>query len=275
MINGGGGVGYADWSGSEQRLSVSGIATGQLNTTSYMFVENLTGGSGDDLFEMLPDGQVTGTLSAGAGFNTLSYRQRSSSVTVNLASTPRVATSVSSIIDSFSILIGGSSDDTLVGSRTRSMVLSGLAGNDTLTGGLLRDILIGGLGSDQLDGGRGQDILIGGVLTYETDAIGLKSILQELQSSRSTIEIRSNLRGTTSTGVNGTYYLRNSASASDDTLVDDGAVDTLFGGDDIDWYIASLSDIIDTLRSGEETRRAVDREVRSVVAQTRRGWAGN
>ncbi len=72
------------------------------------------------------------------------------------------------------------------------MALSGLGGKDTLTGGLLRDILIGGLGSDQLDGGRSQDILIGGVLTYETDLIGLKSILQELQSSRTTTEIRSN-----------------------------------------------------------------------------------
>ena len=231
---------------------VSGIGSGQLNSMAYAMIENLTGGSGDDLFELLPAGQIPGALNAGSGFNTLSYRQRSTPVSVNLAAGIRTATNIASILDSFSVIIGGSGNDSLIGSRTRGMVLSGGAGNDSLTGGFSQDVLIGGGGSDTLRGGAGRDIVIGGLLSFENDLVGLKSILQEWQSSRSFSEIRTNLQGITNTGVNGGYYLRNSTTPVEDTLLDDGAVDSLFGGDDIDWYIASLSDVLESLKPGEE-----------------------
>ena len=251
-VDGGGGTDTLVTASGNNSWLVSGIGSGQLNSLAYAMIENLTGGSGDDLFELMPAGQITGALNAGSGFNTLSYRQRSTPVSVNLAAGIRTATNIASILDSFSVIIGGSGNDSLIGSRTRGMVLSGGAGNDSLTGGFSHDVLIGGSGSDTLRGGAGRDIVIGGLLSFENDLVGLKAILQEWQSSRSFAEIRTNLQGVTNTGVNGGYYLRNSTNAVEDTLLDDGAVDSLFGGDDIDWYIASLSDVVESLKPGEE-----------------------
>ena len=248
-IGGGGGIDALVAAAGNNNWIVSGIGAGQLNSIVYAAMENLTGSSGDDLFELLPAGQVTGALNGGAGFNTLSYRQRTSPVAVNLAAGVRTATNVASILDSFSVIVGGSANDSLIGSRTRDMVLIGGSGDDSLTGGLGRDILIGGLGSDTLRGGAGRDILIGGLLSFESNSEGLKSILLEWENTTSFDQIRSNLQGVTNTGLNGSYFLRNN---TEDTLLDDSAVDSLFGGDDIDWYIASLSDVLEALKPGEQ-----------------------
>ncbi len=58
-------------------------------------------------------------------------------------------------------LSGGGGADTLIGSATKSNVLNGDAGNDTLTGGSLADTINGGDGTDSLIGGAGNDKLYG------------------------------------------------------------------------------------------------------------------
>jgi Ca2+-binding RTX toxin-like protein len=251
-ISGGNGTDTLLAAAGNNLWTISGNAAGTLNSIAYVTIENLTGSGGDDVFELLTDGQITGVLDAGLGFNTLSYRQRSTTVVVDLSPATPIATSIANLIDSFSMVVGGSANDTITGSATRGMVLVGSAGNDTLTGGSGRDILLGGLGSDNLQGGAGQDILLGGLLSFENDWAGLKAVWQEWQSTRNFVNRRSNLLGTTTGGLNGTYYLRNSTNPANDTLLNDNAVDNLFGGDDTDWYIASLDDIVDTLRLGEE-----------------------
>lgn len=98
-------------------------------------VENLVGGSGNDLF-VFGDGAVTaGTIDGGAGSNTLDYTNYSTAVTVNLSNgTATGTTGVSAI----SNIIGGQ-------------------GNDTLTGDANANNLNGGPGSDHLNGGGGAD----------------------------------------------------------------------------------------------------------------------
>ncbi len=250
-IDGGSGTDSLVGPSGSNTWSVSGINSGQLNSIAYALIENLTGGIGDDLFDLLPNGGVTGILSAGAGFNTLSYRQRNTGVAVNLSTSMPTATSVGTVVDSFSMLVGGNGNDNLIGSLSRGMVLVGLAGNDSLTAGAGRDLLIGGLGSDTLQGGAGDDILLGSMPTFQNDLAGLRAIWQEWQSTRSYVERRSNIQGITNGGLNGQYKFKNSSNPAEDTLLNDEAVDTLLGGEGTDWFIASLDDLLDSLQPGE------------------------
>jgi len=46
---------------------------------------------------------------------------------------------------------------------------------------------------------------------------------------------------------NDDWYLRNSATAAEDTLIDGTSVDTLLGEGDLDWLIGSTYDIMPSL----------------------------
>jgi Ca2+-binding RTX toxin-like protein len=200
-------------------------------------------------------GRVTGILNGGAGVNALDYSSRSNIVAVNLAGPTFSATSVSTMTDTFAIVLGGSANDTLVGSSTLAMVLVGGAGNDQLTGQGLNDVLIGGLGVDTLNGQGGQDVVIGGRVTFDTNVDALRKVRAEWVEPTRTYQQRiDNLMGTTSGGNNGSWYLRNAIAPADDTLLDDGAVDTLLGGTDLDWFIAAASDVTTDFASGTETK---------------------
>jgi Ca2+-binding RTX toxin-like protein len=232
---------------------VTGLGVGSLNGISYGLVENLTGGNGDDTFVMGINGRVTGILNGGAGVNVLDYSSRSNAVAVNLAGPTFSATSVSTMTDTFAIVLGGSANDTLVGSSTLAMVLVGGAGNDQLTGQGLNDILIGGLGVDTLNGQGGQDVVIGGRVTFDTNVDALRKVRAEwVEPTRIYQQRIDNLMGTTSGGNNGSWYLRNSITPADDTLLDDGAVDTLLGGSELDWFIGAVNDLFSDLNDGSE-----------------------
>jgi Ca2+-binding RTX toxin-like protein len=72
----------------------------------------------------------------------------------------------SDLITNIENFIGGSGDDTILGSGAANQLsgglgndtLSGLAGADTLSGGDGNDTLIGGTGQDNLTGGAGADV---------------------------------------------------------------------------------------------------------------------
>jgi Ca2+-binding RTX toxin-like protein len=117
----------------------------------------LTGGLGDD------------TLDGGAGFDrvvetgdfnfTLSNQKLTSGTLLNkLVETDTLI----SIEDA--TLTGGASANVMDASVfTGKLLMNGLAGNDTLTGGSNNDVLDGGLGDDILSGGNGFNILTGGL----------------------------------------------------------------------------------------------------------------
>ncbi len=106
-----------------------------------------------------------------------------------------------------------------------------------------RDILIGGLGSDTIRGGSGEDIVIGGAITDQNYRIPSEATTRRMDIGTYYQQRIDNLRGVTNTGVNGSSYLSNSSPVGD-TLLDDSAVDTLYGEGDLDWLIGSLQDIL-------------------------------
>ncbi len=235
--------------------NVTGTGSGSLNGLAFGDIENLTGSSAPDWFEIGPLGSITGNLNGGIGNNnTLSYANWLTGVSVNLANNS--ASQVGSAVTNFSIVIGGNGDDTLIGNATRSSILIGNAGIDTLTGGSARDILVGGMGADRLNGGGGDDILIAGGTIYDSNADALLAILAEWNSSRAYATRVGNLKGSINVGprLNGNYILAGSG-----LLPDPSSVDVLAGDLGRDWFIAGNEDIISDLVSTGGGLEIVDR----------------
>jgi Ca2+-binding RTX toxin-like protein len=218
---------------------ITQASRGTLNSqTNFQDIEHIVGGNLDDAVEMLPTGRITGSLSGGVGTNSLSYRNVTTSVAVNAS--PGVATYITSLAPNFQILIGGSGNDNLRAFPGIPSVLVGNAGNDTLIGSSQNDILIGGIGNDTLRGGSGQDILIAATTSHDAAPLALANLRAEWTSEQSYTQRIENLQGTSSSNnpLNNGTYLRNSPT---DTLFDDSTLDSLYGDEDLDWFIANLS----------------------------------
>jgi hypothetical protein len=128
------------------------------------------------------------------------------------------------------ILDGGEGKDRLTGGRGNSILLGG-AGDDILVGGCGRNVLIGGLGEDLLRGNDGDDILIGDATAYDDNDVALSAILAEWTSDNPYNKRVENIRNGTGLAV---------GYALDATMViDDNAIDTLWGGRDRDWFLSS------------------------------------
>ncbi|GAA0728864.1 M10 family metallopeptidase C-terminal domain-containing protein [Sphingomonas japonica] len=128
----------------------------------------LTGGRGDD---MLLGGAGADRLDGGAGYDTASYLNSGSGVTVSLATRGGSGgEAAGDVLIAIEAVDGSAFADTITGGTTNDRLsgnggddtLSGGAGNDTLLGGEGLDLLDGGAGNDTLDGGAGADRLLGG-----------------------------------------------------------------------------------------------------------------
>ncbi len=132
-------------------------------------IENLTGGSSSDKFNILTGG-VTGTVNGAGGTDTLNYTGYVLPVTVNLQQAKAPAVGSFTSIENFT---GGTATDTLIGQNvastwTVSGVNSGTVGTlsfsafENLTGGSAGDtfkIAAGGKLSGTVDGGGGSNKL--------------------------------------------------------------------------------------------------------------------
>jgi len=138
-------------------------------------------------------------------------------------------------------LYGGDGNDVLIAGSGNDILVGG-AGNDTLIGGDGRDILIGGLGSDTLLGGAGDDVLIGGTTAYDANYAALVALHAEWVRTDQTYAQRV-AHLTDGGGLNGGYRLY--VGWLSRTVYDDGAANTLTGGDGLDWFFANSSDTWD------------------------------
>ena len=222
-------------------------------TVAFSGVENITGGTAVDRVIVGPTGSLSGNLNGGTGTtrNSLSYADWVTPVTVRLNTTTVAAnaTAIAGITSNFSIVRGGSGDDTLVGAAAAPAVLLGMAGNDTLTGGSNRDILVGGLGNDSLTGAAGDDILIAGTTTFDNQEDAWIAILAEWSSTRTFAVRTANILGPGTTGrANGSNYLNRAADAIADTVFSElGSTDNLLGQAGQDWFFSDFtSDYIGT-----------------------------
>jgi Ca2+-binding RTX toxin-like protein len=208
LVSGGSGSDTVDYSTTsvflEISLSAAGNATVSLGGTPFdtlFSIENLTGGSGNDVLygndgsavanvlrggkgsDSLNGQQGNDTLQGGMGYDYLmggtgadfaDYSDRSLAVSVTLIAGATVHARVNGIVEdelvSIENLRGGGGRDRFIGSTGANILdggagndlLAGRAGNDTLYGGAGNDSLTGETGNDRLYGGTGSDLMTGG-----------------------------------------------------------------------------------------------------------------
>jgi Ca2+-binding RTX toxin-like protein len=126
-------------------------------------------------------------------------------------------------------------------------VLDGGAGRDTLRGGPGKDLLIGGLAADILAGGDGNNVLIGGGTSYDVRDQTFATIVAEWSLVTNATYGQRVRHLTDGGGLNGMNRLHAA------TVSDDGAADRLTGGQNLDWFFASLSQDELTDRRRDET----------------------
>ncbi len=162
------------------------------------------------------------TVNGQGGSDTLDYSSLGIDVRVNL--TLGTATGLVGL-SGVENVAGGGGDDTLVGD----------AGDNALTGGGGRDLLIGREGADQLFGGAGEDILIGNATALDADPAALEAVMAEW--GRGDLGYGQRIQHLKLGGGN------NGAVKLDLTKsVEDGARDTLTGGDAPDWFFLTGAD---------------------------------
>lgn len=146
------------------------------------------------------------------------------------------------------VLDGGPDDDLLIGGR------DGMEGNDTLIAGSGNDILVGesgndrleatsgmnlllgGAGSDTLVAGGGGDLLVADATLYDQTPAGLTALRDEWTSAKGYVARVENIR--TGGGLTGGSTLEVGS-----TVVDDAAIDYLFGNDqfELNWYVYNFA----------------------------------
>jgi len=140
---------------------------------------------------------------------------------------------------------GAEANDTLVGGAGHD-VLSGGAGKDSLSGGIGNDVLLGGIGLDSLRGDAGEDLLLADATTFDLNAAALLAIHNEWASANSYEDRIAHLTGTPG-GENGSTSFQLGTN-----VFDDGEVDNLTGGTELDWYIYNLlEDVLTDHAPGE------------------------
>ena len=131
------------------------------------------------------------------------------------------------------MFFAGDGNDTLIGGPGNDILVGG-AGNDILVGGGGSDLLIGGTGSDKLYSGTvakplsntaGGSILIGDSTSYDTNAAALANILAQWTGPLPYATRAANLNAAT-----------NPVRLASTTVLNDNAVDQIFGGGGLDWF---------------------------------------
>lgn len=127
---------------------LTGLNQGSVNGTFFTGIENLTGGSGDDVFSFIGAGKVSGLIAGGTGQNQLDYSASTSAASVNLKTLTATGTAGFSNISS---VVGSPLADTLTaGDITNIWTI------DSRNGGSLNsnfqfsgmESLVGGSGTD-------------------------------------------------------------------------------------------------------------------------------
>jgi hypothetical protein len=221
--------------------SITAVNGGTVGSFSFSAVENLTGGSGLDLFVFSAGKTVSGKIDGGGGGNDwLDYAAYTTPVTVNLAT--NTATGVGGGIAHIPNVRGGQGGNTLTGNALGNILIGG-AGPNTINGGTGRSLLIGGKGKDTVTGHSGGDLLIAGSTDYDASSLAhdlaLESLLAEWQSANSYATRIHNLKY--GGGLNGSnkliwgYTVHDNATANANKLTGGG------GASGQNWFLANLT----------------------------------
>jgi hypothetical protein len=205
---------------------LTGPGAGTLDGMSFSGMNNLTGGSQQDVFTLQPGGTVSGTLNGGAGTaDQLDYASYGGSVTVNLQTRTAPGMGHFTGIESFS---GSTASDTLIGpNAARTWKITG--DNAGLVGTVAFNSfenLTGGTGNDTFLLGNGQGI--SGVLD---GGGGTNTLSYAAYTSAVAVALADSGLGTASNIGGGVANLQNvTGGAGNDTLTGNAGDNILMGG---------------------------------------------
>jgi Ca2+-binding RTX toxin-like protein len=141
-------------------FNITGVDNGNVgNGFFFSGVENITGGSGNDIFRFSAGAGVTGILSGGFGTDLLDFSAYTTGVEVNLSLGIMTVNGLNAGVNGVENITGGQGDDILTGDDGNNS-LNGGPGHDILNGLGGHDILNGGAGKDSLSGGSGDDTYV-------------------------------------------------------------------------------------------------------------------
>src|SRR5262249_56149063 len=121
--------------------------------------------AGNEVFGFGDGKSVDGHIAGGGGSNTLNFAAYTTAINVNLQAGTANAGALGGL-DNIQNLIGGTGDDTIVGSAAGGFLLGG-NGSDTITAGAGRSVVAGGAGNDSLTAGANGAILLPGAARFE------------------------------------------------------------------------------------------------------------
>jgi hypothetical protein len=238
--------------------TVNGPGAGKSGSVAFSGFENLTGGTGVDVFRFIGAGNLRGRLDGGTGGNWLDYSGLTTPVTVNLQT--GTATAVTGKVARIQNVHGGNGGNTLTGGAPSTFptvvpnnILIGGSGADTLIGGARPSLLIGDKGADSVTGGSGGDILIGDFTSFDTmtaaNITALMGILAEWVSTDSYATRFADINTGLGGGLNGTAKL-----SFGTTVLDDNAADTVTATPSttlLDWFFRGTGDTLQNVEPGE------------------------
>ena len=164
-VTGGGGNDTLVGPNTTNTWNITGTNAGNVAGVAFTAIQNLTGGTGMDIFKFSAGQGVTGAINGGGGGDWLDYASYTTAVSVNLATGN--ATGVSGGVTNVQNVRGGSGTNTLTGNALGNILIGG-TGTNTLTGGSGPSILIGDRGVATIQGGSDDDIVIGGSTSYDS-----------------------------------------------------------------------------------------------------------
>ena len=181
----------------------------------------LNGDAGNDTFDEGATSNGADVMNGGAGTDTVSYASRTVAVTVILDALANdgEALELDKVMLDVENVKGGAGDDTITGSPLDN-VLDGGAGIDTISGGLGNDTLRGGDGNDVLHGDAGDDIFDEGAAANGNDTIVGGAGSDKVDYSARTADLVVVMDGVTASGDTG--------NTEADTIATD--VENLIGG---------------------------------------------
>jgi hypothetical protein len=213
-------------------------AGGLIRTIAFSAFEDLTGGTGMDIFQFGAGAHMSGSINGSGGGDWLDYAAYTTPVAVNLQK--NTATGVGGGVTNVQNVRGGQGGNTLIGNSLANILIGG-AGANTIVGGTGRSILIGDKGAATITGNSGSDILIAGYTNYDTSStandLALEAILTEWQSNDLYRTRISKIKN----GLNGGYKLDWGTTVFDNAASD---ANTLTGGGGAggwNWFFAKLS----------------------------------
>ncbi len=225
---------------------ITGTNSGTAAGISFTSIENLTGGSGNDVFAFQTGGTLSGNLNGAAGTDMIDFSTYSVGVTVNLLT--GTASTVGGSVSGVENIQGSMFNDTLVGDNNANIinaiggvdVISGNGGNDRFifpAGSFFSGVLAGGAGSDQADFSS-QVGVISIVLTAIGTLDGFNGTINGVAFSDLENVIASTASGDSLTGMNAaaTWDVGSGTYTSTSRVFTYSNVENLIGGNAADTF---------------------------------------